>query len=134
MGAQIGLMLIHLDTSVLVDAFTGTRRSLRQVTAATAAGHVLAYCAIVEYEWQRGPRVDAETSAVKDFFGGDQVVAFGGSEAALAASLYRRVKRARQRQADLAVAACTIDRGARLWTLNDADFKDLPELLLYQPD
>ena len=89
-------MLIHLDTSVLVDAFTGSRRALSHVAAATSAGHVIAFCALVQYEWLRGPRASGEDEAVRRFFGDDAIVAFGfGSrEAETAAALYRRVKRA----------------------------------------
>jgi len=126
-------MLIHLDTSVMVDAFTGPRRSLRHVESATAAGHVLAYCAVVEYDWLRGPRTSNETEAVRRFFGARAVVPFGEPEAATASALYRGVKRARQRQADLVVAACAIEHGARLWTLNVEDFDDVPGLTLYPP-
>ena len=126
-------MLIHLDTSVLVDAFTGPRRSLPQVTAATVAGDVLAFCAIVAYEWLRGVRAETDAAAVTRLFDTRTIVPFGHTEADLAASLYRRVPRARQRQADLAIAACAIERGARLWTLNPRDFKDVPGLDLYRP-
>jgi len=126
-------MLIHLDTSVLVDAFTGPRRSLSVVAAATTAGHVIAYCAPVEYEWRRGPRTQLEEESVRRFFGVNGIVPFGDREARTAASLYRQVKRARQRQADLAVAACAVEHKARLWTLNARDFADVPGLMLYQP-
>ena len=44
---------------------------------------------------------------------------------------YGRVKRARQRQADLAIAACAIACGASFWTLNRPDFADLPGLTLF---
>lgn len=126
-------MLVHLDTSVLIDAFTGPRRSLPQVIAATSAGDVLSYSALVAYEWRRGPRVESETIAVERFFGDQLIVAFGTAEAELAASLYRQAKRARLRQADLAIAACAIEHGARLWTLNERDFDDVPGLTLYRP-
>ena len=126
-------MLIHLDTSVLVDAFTGPRRALAHVASATSAGHVIAFCALVQYEWLRGPRTQGEDQAVRRFFGDDTITAFGSREAEAAAALYRRVKRARQRQADLAIAACALERNARLWTLNEPDFADVPELSLYQP-
>jgi len=126
-------MLIHLDTSVLVDAFTGSRRALAHVAGATSAGHVIAFCALVNYEWLRGPRAPGEEEAVRRFFGDDAIVAFGNREADTAAALYRRVKRARQRQADLAIAACALERNARLWTLNEPDFADVPGLNLYQP-
>ena len=126
-------MLIHLDTSVLVDAFTGPRRALAHVAAATSAGHVIAFCALVQYEWLRGSRAPEEDEAVRHFFGDDAVVAFGDREAETAAALYRRVKRARQRRADLVIAACALERNARLWTLNEPDFADVPGLTLYQP-
>ena len=48
---------------------------------------------------------------------------FGRPEAARAADLYGRVKGARQRHADLAIAACAIELGASLWTLNRSDFE-----------
>jgi predicted nucleic acid-binding protein len=126
-------MLIHLDTSVLVDAFTGSRRSLAHVRTATSEGHVLAYCAIVQYEWLRGPRAQDEAEAVRRFFGEAAVVPFGDREAETAADVYRRTKRARHRQADLAIAACAMEHNARLWTLNEPDFSDVPGLRLYQP-
>ena len=126
-------MLIHLDTSVLVDAFTGPRRALAQVAGATSAGHVITFCTLVQYEWLRGPRAPHEDEAVRRFFGDDAIAAFGSREAETAAALFRSVKRARQRQADLAIAACALERNARLWTLNEPDFADVPGLNLYQP-
>jgi predicted nucleic acid-binding protein len=126
-------MLIHLDTSVLVDAFTGPRRSLPRLRGATANGDETAFSTLVLYEWLRGPRTRAEREAVDAFFGIETVSLFGVAEAGRAADLYRRGKRARQRQADLAIAACAIEHGARLWTLNPADFSDIAELELYVP-
>jgi predicted nucleic acid-binding protein len=123
-------MLIHLDTSVLVDAFTGERRSLAGVRTATAKGDVISFSTIVLYEWLRGPRTDSEKEAVDAFFEADLPV-FGRREAERAADLYGRVKGARQRQADLAIAACAIELGASLWTLNRSDFVDLPGLTLF---
>jgi len=127
------LMLIHLDTSVLVDAFTGARRSFAHVRTATSEGHVITFCAVVQYEWLRGPRTNDEDEAVRRFLGDTAVVGFGDQEAHTAAALYRRVTRARQRQAVLAVAACALEHNARLWTLNTADLTDVPGLTLYQP-
>lgn len=40
--------------------------------------------------------------------------------------------RARLREFDLTVAACALARDARLWTLNQADFRDIPGLVLYR--
>jgi predicted nucleic acid-binding protein len=125
-------MLVHLDTSLLVDAFTGPRRSLLAMRRATEAGELVAFSTIVLYEWLRGPRTDHERKAVAEFFAFDVFAVFGAREAERAAALYRHVTRARQRQADLAIAACAIEYGASLWTLNPADFRDIPELRLYK--
>jgi predicted nucleic acid-binding protein len=125
-------MLVHLDTTVLVDAFTGARRSLAGVRTATARGDSLTFSTIVLYEWLRGPRVGSETSAVDAFIGSESLAVFGHREAEQAAALYRRIGGARQRQADLAIAACAIQHGASLWTLNTADFDDVPGLTLYR--
>jgi predicted nucleic acid-binding protein len=125
-------MLVHLDTTVLVDAFTGERRSLAAVRTATARGDLLTFSTIVLYEWLRGPRVESETSAVESFFGTGALAVFGHRQAERAAALYRRVRGARQRQADLAIAACALHDGASLWTLNAADFDDVPGLTLYR--
>ncbi len=56
---------------------------------------------------------------------------FAAAQAAVAARLYGLVKRPRGRAIDLAVAACALyDGAAPLWTLNPADFRDLPDLTL----
>ena len=99
-------MLIHLDTSVLVDAFTGTRRSLRHVESATVAGDILAFSALVGYEWLGGDQTQAERDAVGRLFGNHATVPFGEQVAARAASLFRTVAR---------------------------DFDDIPDLMLYRP-
>ena len=39
-----------------------------------------------------------------------------------------RVKRARGREIDIAIAACAVVHTAHLWTLNPADFEDIPDL------
>ena len=126
-------MLIHVDTSVLLDAFTGPRRSLAMLESATMKGEVVTFCSIVLYEWLRGPRTEDEVESVRAFFETDRLATFGEDDAKTAAALYHRVKRARSRQADLAIAACAVEQGAALWTLNTGDFDDVPGLTLYQP-
>jgi predicted nucleic acid-binding protein len=125
-------MLIHLDTSVLVDAFTGPRRLMPPLRRATADGDVTSFSTLVLYEWLRGPRTEDEREAVEAFFETEVLADFGSREAARAAILFRHVKRARQRQADLAIAACAIEQRASLWTLNRSDFRDVPGLMLYE--
>src|SRR4030095_11055335 len=94
-------MLIHLDTSLLIDAFSGGRRSLDRVRAVTANADVITFCTIVLFEWLRGPRTQDESEAVEAFFELDLLPSFGRAEAACAAGLYRQVKGARQRQGEL---------------------------------
>lgn len=126
-------MTIHLDTSVLVDALTGTRRSFTALERVVSAGHVLGISALVLYEWQRGPRVPEELADQELLLPAAEARAFGPAEAARAADVYRATKRARGRDMDIAIAACAIEQRARLWTLNPNNFRDLPGLDLYEP-
>ena len=125
-------MIVHIDTSALVDALTGPRRSLDTLIGLTDDGHRLALSTIVLYEWLRGPRVHAELTAQEALFPSEHAVAFGPAEAAVAARLYQQVTRARGREIDLAVAACAVANGAAVWTLNPADFRDVPNLRLIE--
>jgi predicted nucleic acid-binding protein len=43
------------------------------------------------------------------------------------------MRRARTREVDTAIAACALVHDARLWTLNPADFQDVPGIQLYTP-
>lgn len=123
--------MIHLDTSVLVDALTGPLRSAPALRAAIAAGERVEFSSLVLYEWLRGPRRDEEVAAQEALFPREAAAPFGSPEARVAAELYRSVVRPRGREIDLAIAASAIVRGARLWTLNAADFRDVPRLGLY---
>jgi predicted nucleic acid-binding protein len=123
-------VIVHIDTSALVDALTGPRRSLDTLVALVEAGHRIAISAPVLYEWLRGRRTDAELSAQEDLLPAGGAVAFGAIEARLAARLYMAVARPRGREIDLAVAACALANGAALWTLNRKDFDDLSALRL----
>lgn len=123
-------MIIHVDTSALVDALTGPRRSLDALIGLVEEGHRLALSTIVLYEWWRGPRTRAELGVQQELFPAEAAVPFGVEQAEVAARLYRSVPRARGREVDLAVAACAIASDAALWTLNPADFRDVPGLRL----
>jgi predicted nucleic acid-binding protein len=126
--------VIHLDTSILIDALTGPRRSARALREAIAAGERLAVSSLVLYEWRRGPRQQAELDVQDQLVPSTTAVPFDWSAAARAADLHTRVKRPRGRELDLAIAACALVQDASFWTLNVADFRDIPGLVLYSPD
>ena len=123
--------MIVLDTSVLVDGLTGARRSGPAIRAALAEGERIVLAALVVYEWLRGPRFPEELAAQEALFPARAAIPFGREEAAIAAGLYRSVRRPRSREIDLAIAACAIAREATLWTLNPGDFRDVPGVRLY---
>lgn len=123
-------MIVHVDTSALVDALTGPRRSLDTLIALTSEGHRLRLSSVVLYEWVRGPRTAADLAVQEELFPAEAAVSFGPAEAVVAARLYTQVRRPRGREIDLAVAACALVDDAALWTLNTADFRDIPRLRL----
>lgn len=125
--------MIQLDTSLLVDAFTGQQRSAGALRAAIESGEVVLMSSIVLYEWLRGPRIEAELVAQEGLFPRALAVPFGPDEARRAADVYRGLGRRRGRGLDIAIAACALTDGATLWTLNPGDFDDIPGLVLYRP-
>ncbi|MBL0170510.1 MAG: type II toxin-antitoxin system VapC family toxin [Gemmatimonadaceae bacterium] len=125
--------MILLDTSVLIDALTGGRRLAPALRQAIESGEQIAIPTLVLYEWQRGPRRDEELAVQEALWPGENAIAFGADEAAIAADLYRALRHPRGREIDLAIAACAICRGAELWTMNVKDFRDVPGLMLYRP-
>jgi predicted nucleic acid-binding protein len=125
--------VIHLDTSLLVDALTGRRRSEPALTRTAERGERMRMSTLVLYEWLRGPRTEDEIQDQEALFPAESTVPFGAAEALIAGRLYRGTPRARQRALDLAIAACALAHAASLWTLNPDDFRDVPGLLLYAP-
>jgi predicted nucleic acid-binding protein len=123
--------VIHLDTSLLIDALTGPCRSARGLRQAFERGERVLLTTLVLYEWRRGPRLREELAAQEALFPSAAAVPFGTDEALVAASLYGSVGRPRGREIDLAVASCALTHRAALWTLNTRDFKDIPRLVLY---
>lgn len=122
--------MIVIDTSALIDALTGPRRSLDRLTELIGSGERLVMPTVVLYEWLRGPRVPQEIHVCEELFPQDQAIAFGTAEARVASRLYRTIKRARGREIDLTIAATAITHDAALWTLNRDDFSDIADLPL----
>lgn len=123
-------MIVHLDTSALVDALAGRRRSLPRLREFVRDGHRLKLSAPVLYEWLRGPRTVGELQDQETLLPRRAAVPFETAAAAKAADLYTELDRVRSREMDLAIAACAIANDAALWTLDEEDFRDIPGLEL----
>lgn len=125
--------MIVIDTSALIDALSGPRRSAAALRDAIERGERLLLPTLVLYEWLRGPRQGRELAAQEALLPASAALPFGPDEAAEAAGLYSAVSRPRGRELDLAIAAHALVRGAAVWTLNAADFEDLPGIVLHEP-
>ena len=125
--------MIVLDTSILIDALTGPKRSAPLLRKTIERGERLLVPSLVLYEWLRGPRTRHELEAQEALFPSQSAVPFGTTEATTAARIYGSLQRPRGREIDIAIAAVAICRDSHLWTLNARDFEDLPELRLFQP-
>jgi len=124
-------VIVHLDTSVLVTTLAVPDNVQSLYTLAERADRP-AISSMVLFEWLRGPRVPAQIKIVEALFPDHSIVTFGPAAARVAAGIYAAVGRPRSREADIAIAACAIDHGAALWTLNPSDFEDIPGLTLYR--
>jgi predicted nucleic acid-binding protein len=124
--------MIHLDTSALIAALSGSRTEMRVLRQFIVDGERLGVSSIVLFEWWRGPRTAQELAAQEALLPGRMAAAFGVAEATLAANIYTRLGRPRRRAIDLAIAACAMVQGAALWTLNPRDFSDIPGLELVE--
>jgi predicted nucleic acid-binding protein len=126
--------MVHLDTSVLIDALTGPRRSSSKLRDLLGGPERVGISSIALFEWLRGPRSDKEIEAQEALFPSADAAPFGFLEARIANQLYRNVRRSRGREADLAIAACALSSDASLWTLNEEDFRDIPNLTLWKAE
>jgi len=125
--------VIFLDTSVLVEVITGRLEEAHTLRRLIDQGERLAVSSLVLYEWLRGPRTPDQIHLQQALVPLDGAMPFGPREAGIAAGLYRDVTRPRRREVDLAIAATVIAHHAALWTLDAADFHDIPGLRLYTP-
>jgi|SRR5688572_2737273 len=122
--------MIHLDTSVVIDALTGPKRSGPRLRQLILDGERIFLSSLVLFEWRRGPRTPQEIADQEALFPTADSVLFGPDEALTAADTYLKIRRPRGRELDIAIAACAIVDNAALWTLNPSDFKDIPNLKL----
>lgn len=111
-------------------ALCGERTSAVRLRGWVEEGETFGLSALVLYEWLRGPRSTDDLEAQDALCPSARAIPFGPEEAALAARLYRALRRPRARVIDLAIAACALTHEAALWTLNPEDFRDIPGLRL----
>ncbi len=123
--------MILLDTSLLVGGLTGAKGSAPLLLKTLERGEPILLPCLVLYEWLRGPRTTAELAVQEDLFPTSSALPYEVADAKISAEIYRSVRRARSREIDIAIAACAIRHEAALWTLNTADFADIPGLRLY---
>jgi len=124
--------MIHLDTSVLIDAFSGEKRLAPHLRQLLSSGERIFLSTFVLFEWRRGARISEQIEAQEALFASSDAIPFGPAEALIAAEVYKKIKRPRGREIDIAIAACAIVHDAQLWTANPADFRDFPNLKLLQ--
>src|SRR5262245_5756465 len=98
--------MILIDTSALIDSVTGPRRSAPRLRQLILEGNRIRLTSLALFEWRRGPRSSEEIADQEVLFPSDEAVPFGEAEALVAADLYRRLKKPRGREIDLAIAAC----------------------------
>ena len=122
--------MIHLDTSILIDALSGDKHLAPSLRQLLDDGERIFLSTIVLYEWRRGPRIPEQIDLQEALFPSDHAIPFGPKEASVAADTYKKIKRARGREIDIAIAACAICYDAEFWTANTSDFEDIPGLML----
>ena len=125
--------MIILDTSVLIDGLTGRKRCAGALRRAIERGERLLIPSLVLYEWLRGPRLVQELAAQEALLPRESALPLGPQEAAMAAEIYKGLRRPRGREVDIAIAAFAITRDAVLWTLNLQDFRDIAGLRMSLP-
>ncbi|HEX5432026.1 MAG TPA: PIN domain-containing protein [Bryobacteraceae bacterium] len=123
--------MVLLDTSVLIDGLTGPRDSGPALLRVFESGERIGVPSLVIYEWLRGPRTESEIEDQERLIPAAFALPFNAEDARLSAELYRSVRRGRTREIDIGIAASAIRREAELWTLNRADFADIPGLRFF---
>ena len=76
-----------LDTSLLIDALTGPKRSAAALRGAIQEGERIVLPSLVLYEWLRGPRLPQELAAQESLFPSEGAIPFRWQESALSAGM-----------------------------------------------
>src|SRR5262245_50924224 len=120
--------LYHIDTDVLVYAFSMRGPEQRRLNKLMAAASPIEVSAIVWYEFARGPRTPEQLAVARGVFGDHGIVPFSEELAQAAGEQFRRLGSPRKRAADIAIGVVARSRGATLLTRNAADFAGIDSL------
>jgi predicted nucleic acid-binding protein len=112
--------LIHFDTNALV-ALPLWARQGHPVVERIVAGARAAACSMVWYEFLCGPVSDEHVELAHAVLAG-RIEPVGEAQAQRAARLFNAAGRARRLRTDALIAACALEAGAHLVTLNHQDF------------
>ncbi len=113
--------MIHLDTNVLIGLADAETPIVRAVERWLNANEPLGVSSVAWFEFNCGP-LEADAIDLVNHVISGRVVAFNAAHAERAAELFNSAGRQRASRWDCMIAAAAIESGARLATLNGADF------------
>lgn len=113
--------MIHLDTNVLIGLADAETPIVRAVERWLNANEPLGVSSVAWFEFSCGP-LEADAIDLVNHVISGRVVAFNAAHAERAAELFNSAGRQRASRWDCMIAAAAIESGARLATLNGADF------------
>jgi predicted nucleic acid-binding protein len=115
--------MIHIDASFLVSALQpGTAEEVK-LNAWLGGNEILRMSAVAWAEFFCGPLSPPDELIARRMF--SQVEALSGADAELAAQLFNKTGRRSRSLADCMIGAVAIRCGAKLATVNTADFQPL---------
>ncbi len=113
--------MIHLDTNFLVSALQPGTAEESKVNSWLSGNEVLGTSAVAWAELFCGPLSAHDELIARQMF--SHVDVLSGTDAEMAAQLFNKTGRRSRSLADCMIAAVTIRCGARLATINTADFQ-----------
>lgn len=113
--------MICLDANYLIGGVSEGRPESSHLLAWAEAGETFCTATPAWYEFLCGPVTEPQIASMHGFLS-HGIIAFEVTQASTAARLFNAVKRPRRLRVDAMIAATAIGAGARLATLNAADF------------
>ena len=113
--------MIHLDTNFLVSALQLGTAEESKVNSWLSGNEILGASAVAWAELFCGPLSARDESMARQMF--SHIDVLSGTDAEMAAQLFNKTGRRSRSLADCMIAAVAIRCGARLATINTADFQ-----------